>query len=79
MPLSSWSPSRVALFATGWILGLPLLLFGVATAWQLLPDDDSPQLHHFRVNLVAVLILLLGPPLLLVATWVIVRRRAGGS
>jgi hypothetical protein len=79
MPLSSWSPARVALFATGWILGLPLLLVAIAMVWQLLPRDDSPRLDHFSVNLFAALLLLLAPPLLLVASWVIARRLAGGS
>ena len=75
MPLSSWSAARILRFVLGWILGLPLVLFVVLQLWVLVPHDEPEGLYAVRVSLVTVLLVLLGPPFLLITAWSIARRR----
>ena len=79
MSLSSWSGARIALFAAAWIVGLPFALFVVLQVWVIWmahADSGGPDtLSSVHVSLALVFVVLLGPPVLLVASWLLVRRR----
>jgi hypothetical protein len=77
MTLSSWPGKRIALLTVGWIVGLPFLLFVILQAWVFLPHDEG--MSHIAINLFTVLLVLLGPPFLLVISWAIARWRASGD
>ena len=78
-PFHSWSGTQVALVATVWVVGLPFVLFVAVQLWVFLPHEDTPavSLIQVHIGLLAVLLVLFGPPLLLVAIWSIAARRAG--
>ena len=83
MPLRTWSGARVFRLAVGWILGLPLALFVVMQTWVIVdakesvPHNDAVELYELHVSLLGTLLVLLGPPLLLVILWAIARGRDG--
>lgn len=83
MTLSTWSGARIFRLAIGWILGLPLALFVVMQTWVIVeakasvPHNDTVELYRVPVNVLGVLLVLLGPPLLLVVLWRIARWRGG--
>jgi hypothetical protein len=77
MSLSSWSRARIALLAAGWIFGLPFALFLVLQFAVLIQRGETPVFAEVHIHLLSVLLVLLGPPLLLIASWAIARWRAG--
>lgn len=77
MSLTSWPGKRIALLTVSWVLGLPFLLFVILQASVFLPHDEG--VSSIPVNLFVVLVVLLGPPLVLVISWAIARWRAGSD
>ena len=83
MSFSSWSVARIALIAAAWIVGLPFALFVASQVWVIWATHadtgglNSVSLVH--VNLLLVFLVLLGPPILLVACWALARRHTRGA
>jgi hypothetical protein len=71
MTISSWSGLRIALIAVAW----PIAVVGFM-AWRLARLSGREGAAFVSAGVVEAMAILFGPPLILVAAWVISRVRA---
>jgi hypothetical protein len=79
MGFREWPARRILLLAGGWIIAilalLALLVFGVFVASL---DTGSGGVGATSAGVLELLVVLFGPPLVLVLLWLVLRRRAAG-